>query len=96
MKEIKAFHYNLKEIYDFASESIFDVACDGIYPGLDLIEIIFSKNDFEKSMKDGYAPMFLPEFNEIENCAENNDQFILIIWNGEKIWTVVNGEDVSW
>ena len=47
-------------------------------------------------MKDGYAPMFLPEFNEIENCAENNDQFILIIWNGEKIWTVVNGEDVSW
>lgn len=96
MKEITAFHYNLKEVYNCASESIYDVASDGIHPGLNLAEIILNKNDFKKSMRDGFAPMFLPKFEEVESCAENNEQFILIIWNGEKVWTVIDGNEIMW
>jgi hypothetical protein len=96
MKQVKAFHYNLKEVYDFASGSLYDIISDGVDTGLNLAEIVSNKKDFEQSMRDGYAPMILPYFGEIEECAEDEDQFILIIWKDDKVWTVINGEDIVW
>lgn len=101
MKEAIAYKYNVKEIFNFAAESFYDIyihdQCEDFDMGLRLFEVLKSPEEFLKALKEGFGPCCLPDFFELEEPILNDEDFVVIVYGADnKIWTVVNGRDIEY
>ena len=107
---LKAFRLNLKffsstkeEIAQHAFLNWYDIAVhDGEHENIspEMIEAVTAKDRFRDAMKNGYAPIMLPNFDELESHTTNHsdDQFIYIVYCDDRktVWDVINGADIIW
>jgi len=84
-KNIKVFSSTKKEIAQHAFLNWYDIAVyDGEHENisLEMIEAVTTKDRFRDAMKNGYAPIMLPNFDDVENyivdCSD--EQFIYIVY----------------
>ena len=102
-KNVKVFSSTKKEIAQHAFLNWYDIAVyDGEHENisLEMIEAVTTKNRFRDAMKNGYAPVMLPNFDEFESHTTNHsdDQFIYIVYCDDRktVWDVINGADIIW
>lgn len=100
-KETTVFHYTVKEIYNFAAQSFYDIyiydQCEDFDMGLRLIEVLKSPEEFTNALKDGFGPCCLPEFEKLEKPIQNNENFVVVVYDAhDKIWAVINGNDIDY
>lgn len=102
-KNIKVFSSTKKEIAQHAFLNWYDIAVyDGEHENisLEMIEAVTTKDRFRDAMKNGYAPIMLPNFDDVENyivdCSD--EQFIYIVYCDDRktVWDVINGDDINW
>jgi len=102
-KNVKVFSSTKKEIAQHAFLCWYDIAVyDGEHENisLEMIEAVTTKDRFRDAMKNGYAPIMLPNFDELESHTTNHsdDQFIYIVYCDDRktVWDVINGADIIW
>jgi len=102
-RNVKVFSSTKKEIAQHAFLNWYDIAVyDGEHENisLEMIEAVTTKDRFRDAMKNGYAPVMLPNFDEFESHTTNHsdDQFIYIVYCDDRktVWDVINGADIIW
>jgi hypothetical protein len=102
-KNVKVFSSTKKEIAQHAFLNWYDIAVyDGEHENvsLEMIEAVTTKDRFRDAMKNGHAPIMLPNFDEFESHTTNHsdDQFIYIVYCDDRktVWDVINGADIIW
>lgn len=102
-KNVKVFSSTKKEIAQHAFLNWYDIAVyDGEHENisLEMIQAVTTKDRFRDAMKNGYAPVMLPNFDEFESHTTNHsdDQFIYIVYCDDRktVWDVINGADIIW
>jgi len=107
---LKAFRSNLKffsstkkDIAQHAFLNWYDIAVyDGEHENISMkmIEAVTTKDRFRDAIKSGYAPLMLPNFDDVENYIvdRSDEQFIYIVYCDDRktVWDVINGDDITW
>lgn len=101
MTEIATIKYNLKEIYDHATECFYDIyihdGCEDFEMGYTLFEVFKSSEVFIQSLKDGFSPCILPNFYVIEKLQADSKEFVVLVMGPTgSIWAAVNGKDINY
>jgi hypothetical protein len=100
MKQTTTVNYTLREIYEFITESFYDIyihdECEDYECGYNLFNSLKSPEAFVEQVKNGFSPCILPQFHVIEELHRNKSEFVVIVRNHkDQIWAVVNGHDVN-
>lgn len=99
MRIVNKIHVDHKELYNATVDVVYDIISDKQFGTFEskLIEAFISPDKFIASIRDGNTMMHMAKQHQIiEAFVKENVSFIVVVWKNDKIWAVVNGEDVNY